>query len=107
MQNSETQEEDPNIYDARPRKPVRAMGLLAPLRRPGVGAWRRAGRDDDIHHAALDTDPNTDTNTNADTDADTTACGTRTGADTIEPRTSICPHAWIWSCHDAYHSLHL
>ena len=69
MQNSETQE-DPNIYDARPSKPVWSMGLLAPLRRPWVGAWRRAGRDDDVH-AAVDPDPNTNADTNTDADADT------------------------------------
>ena len=45
------------------------MGLLAPLRWPGVGAWRRAGHDDDVH-AALDPDPNTNADTNTDADAD-------------------------------------
>ena len=47
------------------------MGLLAPLWGPWVGAGRRAGHDDDVHHAALDTDPNTNTNADTDTDADT------------------------------------
>ena len=63
-------QEESDTCDACPSKPVRPMGLLAPLRGPWVGAWRRAGHDDDVH-AAVDPDPNTNANANTDTDADT------------------------------------